>query len=212
MKRYFRKLIEKFTKGWEVNIGPFKSKSIQFQKLETNYMKSVLSLLTALFCIGVSLGQEWETPIIKGYGKIKNFKDVTVQPDASLEYKLVFDITSDSEMDGVNKGLWKIARVINMLGSAGIPSDKVHMVAAIHGAATFATLTDAKHQEMYSKVNPNTELLQLLKKYGVELFVCAQATAARNIRAEDLNPNTELALSAMTVLANYQLQGYALMP
>lgn len=175
-------------------------------------MKSGISLVIAVFFLSFSMAQEWETPIIKGYGKIKNFKDVAVQPDASLEYKLVFDITSDSEMDGVNKGLWKIARVINMLGSADIPSDKVHIVAAIHGAATFATLKDSKHQEKYDIVNPNTELLGLLKNYGVELFVCAQATAARNITAEDLNPNTELALSAMTVLANYQLQGYALMP
>ncbi|RRQ48055.1 hypothetical protein DZC72_10000 [Maribacter algicola] len=175
-------------------------------------MRSTMSLLTAILCMAISTAQEWETPIITGYGKIKNFKNVAVQPDASLEYKLVFDITSDSEMDGVNKGLWKIARVINMLGSADIPSNKVHIVAALHGAATFATLNDTKHQEMYSKANPNTELLKLLKEYGVELFVCAQATAARNIMAEDLNPNTELALSAMTVLANYQLQGYALMP
>lgn len=175
-------------------------------------MKSGISLVITVFCLSFSMAQEWETPIIKGYGKIKNFKDVAVQPDASLEYKLVFDITSDSEMDGVNKGLWKIARVINMLGSADIPADKVHIVAAIHGAATFATLNDTKHREKYDKVNPNTELLSLLRDYGVELFVCAQATAARNITAEDLNPNTELALSAMTVLANYQLKGYALMP
>ena len=175
-------------------------------------MKSGISLVIAVFCLSLSMAQEWKTPIIKGYGKIKNFKDVGVQPDASLEYKLVFDIASDSEMDGVNKGLWKIARIINMLGSANISSDKVYIVAAIHGAATFAALNDTKHQEMYSKVNPNTELMKLLKEYGVELYVCAQATAARNIIAEDLNPNTELALSAMTVLANYQLQGYVLMP
>lgn len=177
-----------------------------------NYMKSTMTLLAAILCVGFSMGQEWETPVINGYGKIKNFKDVAIQPDTALEYKLVFDITSDSEMDGVNKGLWKIARVINMLGSADISSDKVHIVAAIHGAATFATLNDTKHQEKYDKANPNTELLGLLKSYGVQLFVCAQATAARNITAEDLNPNAELALSAMTVLANYQLQGYALMP
>lgn len=177
-----------------------------------DYMKTVISLVAAVLCTGLTISQEWETPIIKGYGKIMNFHEVAVQPDAALEYKLVFDITSDSEMDGVNKGLWKIARVINMLGSANIPSDKVHIVAAIHGAATFAALNDTKHQEKYDRVNPNTELLGLLKDYGVKLFVCAQATAARNITAEDLNPNAELALSAMTVLANYQLQGYALMP
>ncbi|MDC6389310.1 DsrE family protein [Maribacter sp. PR1] len=175
-------------------------------------MKFGISVLVSLLCMGFSMAQKWTTPVIEGYGKIKSFKDVAVQPDASLEYKLVFDITSESEMDGVNKGLWKIARLINMLGSSGIPSDNVHIVAAIHGGATFATLNDTKHKKKYDKANPNTELLGLLKDYGVELYVCSQATAARNITAEDLNPNTELALSAMTVLSNYQLKGYALMP
>lgn len=175
-------------------------------------MKAKITLFIIVLCSSTLMAQEWETPIIEGHGKIKSFTDVAVQPDASLEYKLVFDITSDSEMDGVNKGLWKIARLINMLGSSGIPSDKVHIVAAIHGGATFATLNDTKHKEKYDKVNPNTELLGLLKDYGVELYVCSQATAARNITADDLNPNTELALSAMTVLSNYQLKGYALIP
>ncbi len=121
-------------------------------------------------------------------------------------------MASDREMEGVNMGLWKIARVINMLGAANIPSDKIHIVAAIHGGATFASLGKVNYQEKYEKENPNAELLKLLNDYGVELFVCAQATAARDISAEDLNPNTKLGLSAMMVLANYQLKGYALMP
>src|SRR6056297_164932 len=156
--------------------------------------------------------QEWTTPVIEGYGKIKQFENVAVQPDSTLEYNLVFDITGEREMDGVNIGIWKIARVINMLGAANVPKDKIHIVAAIHGGATFITLNDEKYQEKYQKANPNNELLKLLNEYGVELFVCAQATASRGYGAEDLNPNTKLALSAMTVLANYQLQGYAFMP
>lgn len=169
-------------------------------------------LIFSLMVASLLTAQEWTTPVIEGYGKIKQFEDVAVQPDTALDYKLVFDITDDREMDGVNIGIWKIARVINMLGAANVPKDKIHIVAAIHGGATFITLNDEKYQEKYQKVNPNNELLKLLNEYGVELFVCAQATASRGYGEEDLNPNTKLALSAMTVLANYQLQGYVFMP
>jgi intracellular sulfur oxidation DsrE/DsrF family protein len=175
-------------------------------------MKYIFILAFIVLSSQCMIAQDWETPIINGYGKIKNFTDVAIQPDSSLKYNLVFDVKDDREMDGVNIGLWKIARVINMLGSSNIPSSEVSIIAAIHGGATFASLNDTKYEEKYGKANPNAELLKLLKEYGVELYVCAQATAARGITAEDLNTNTQLALSAMTVLANYQLKGYVFMP
>ncbi len=174
-------------------------------------MKKALLIVIVLMTTHLTTAQEWTTPIIDGYGKIKDFKEVAIQPDKNLTYNLVFDVKDDREMDGVNIGLWKIARVINLLGSSGISQDKIHIVAAIHGGATFAALNDAKYQEKYEKANPNTELLKLLKEYGVELTVCAQATTARGITKEDLDPNTELALSAMMVLTNFQLKGYALL-
>jgi intracellular sulfur oxidation DsrE/DsrF family protein len=175
-------------------------------------MKKISLIALLIMTTQFTAAQEWTTPIIEGYGKIKDFKEVATQPDANLEYNIVFDVKDDREMEGINIGLFKIARFINMLGAGGISKDKVHIVAAIHGGATFAVLNDPKYMEKYEKTNPNTEVLKLLKEYGVELYVCAQATAARGIAQEDLNQNTVLALSAMMVLANYQLQGFALMP
>jgi intracellular sulfur oxidation DsrE/DsrF family protein len=175
-------------------------------------MQKLNTLLIILITTSTLNAQEWITPVIEGYGKIIDFKNVDARPDAALDYKLVFDITAEREMEGVNMGLWKIARVINMLEAADVPKEKIHLVAAIHGGATFATLGEAKYREKYEKQNPNDELLKLLNDYGVDILVCAQATAARNIAAEDLNSNTRLGLSAMMVLANYQLKGYVLMP
>ena len=125
--------------------------------------------------------QEWKTPIIEGYGKITELKDAAAQPDASMEYKIVFDLKDDREMEGINIGLFKIARLINILGAGGISPEKVHIVAAIHGGATFSVLNQAKYQEKNEKPNPNTGVLKLLKDYGVELLVCGQATASRGI-------------------------------
>jgi hypothetical protein len=122
-------------------------------------MTKFASLIFFLMLSSLLPAQEWATPTIKGYGKIKNFKDVAAQPDASLAYNLVFDIAAEREMEGVNMGIWKIARVINMLGAANISKDKINIVAAIHGEATFATLGKVKYQKKYEKENPNAELL-----------------------------------------------------
>lgn len=175
-------------------------------------MYKYLGLLLLVLVSTKIQAQDWETPVIEGYGKIKNFKEVAVQPDSTLQYNLVFDLKDGKEKDGVNVGLFKIARTLNMLGAAGVPSNKVNIVAAIHGEATFIVLNEEKYQEKYGEANPNIELMALLKKHDVELFVCAQATASRKIENSDINDFVTPALSALSVLSNYQLQGYVFMP
>ncbi|MUH35514.1 hypothetical protein D9O36_06665 [Zobellia amurskyensis] len=175
-------------------------------------MNKVTSLAFFFMATSLLTAQEWETPVIQGYGKIKYFKDVAEQPDSTLKYNLIFDVKDSGEKDGVNAGLFKIARTINMLGAAKIALENIKIVAALHGEATFVALNEEKYQEKYGKLNPNAELIRRLNEFGVKLFICAQATASRNISAEDLNPDVELALSALSVLSNYQLRGYILMP
>ncbi|SNR41007.1 Intracellular sulfur oxidation protein, DsrE/DsrF family [Maribacter sedimenticola] len=175
-------------------------------------MKNALLIAILLMGTQIVTSQDWTTPIIDGYGKIKDFKNMASLPDPTKEYNVVFDLKDEREMEGTNIGYFKIARLINMLGANGISADKVHIVAAIHGGATFTALNNEKYKAKYEKENPNAEVIKLLKDYGVQFYVCAQATAARGIEANDLNPNTELGLSAMMVLANYQIDGYILMP
>ncbi|MEP2281547.1 DsrE family protein [Maribacter sp.] len=175
-------------------------------------MRKALLLIIAIMAVQLTTAQEWTTPIIEGYGKIKEFKEVAIQPDPNKEYKLVFDLKDERELDGINIGYFKIARMINMLGAGGVSADKVNIIAAVHGGATFTALNETKYKAKYEKENPNEAVIKLLKDYGVEFYVCAQAAAARDISAADLNPNTELGLSAMMVLANYQMDGYIFMP
>ena len=68
--------------------------------------------------------QEWETPIIKGYGEVKYFDQAASQLNKQLEYKLIFDIKSNQVKNGVNKGLWTIARTLNLFELSGVPSKK----------------------------------------------------------------------------------------
>jgi intracellular sulfur oxidation DsrE/DsrF family protein len=164
-----------------------------------------------LFC-NYSFAQEWQTPLIEGYGKIKYVDKAAELPNPVQEYKLLFDVTSDNQKNGVNKRLWVVARTLNMLHISGVPSSNIKIVVAIHGAATFNILTEEAHVNRFGKSNPNIDLIQKLRANGVSLFVCSQATATRNIKDEEVHIDVVPAFSALSVLANYQIQGYHLMP
>ena len=181
----------------------------------TFFLKSSPAFITAailVFFFSNSYGQEWQTPLIKGYGEIKYFDNAAEQLNINQEYKLLFDVTSNSQKNGVNKRLWVVARILNMMHVSGVPSANIKIVVAIHGAATFNILTEEAHINKYGKSNPNIDLIQKLRANGVSLFVCSQATAARNIKDDEVHPDVVPALSALSVLANYQIQGYHLMP
>ena len=173
-------------------------------------MKKLIST-TLILLSNIIYAQEWVTPVIDGYGKIKYNKDVAVQPDNNLGYKIVYKITTGETREGINKGLNGIAHAINMLGCADIKSNAVNIVATIQGAATKIILNDEAYQEMYGKKNPNTKVIELLSKYGVKLFVCSQEIAYKNIKETQINKNITQALSGSRVLLNYQLNGFALM-
>ena len=156
--------------------------------------------------------QEWETPIIKGYSEVIYFDQAESQLNKHLEYKLIFDIKSNQVKNGVNKGLWTIARTLNLFELSGIPSKKIEIVASIHGEATFITLNSNAYQDKFGRDNPNSNIIQQLNDSGVKLYVCSQATSSRNINNDDLNINVIPALSGIAVLSNHLLQGFTLMP
>ena len=156
--------------------------------------------------------QEWETPIIKGYSEVIYFDQAESQLNKHLEYKLIFDIKSNQVKNGVNKGLWTIARTLNLFELSGIPNKKNELVASIHGEATFITLNNNAYQNKFGRDNPNLNLINQLKENVVELYVCSQATASRKINNRDLNINVIPALSGIAVLSNHLLQGFTLMP
>jgi intracellular sulfur oxidation DsrE/DsrF family protein len=173
-------------------------------------MRKLLFVL-CIYLPAILTAQQWVTPVIEGYGKIKYSRDVAVQPDTNLEYKMVYKITTSETREGINKGLNGIAHAINMLGCANILNTNVKIVATIQGPATTTVLKDSAYQEKFGKKNPNTEVIKLLSNYGVKLFVCSQATAYKKIENSQINQNVEEALSGSSVLINYQLNGYALM-
>lgn len=156
--------------------------------------------------------QSWKTPIIEGYGSITAFGDVAVKPDPNKEYKVLFHITSNNETEGVNASLWKMARLINLLGDGGVSQKKIQIAAVISGLATPISLTDEHYIERLQKSNPNLDLMKKLTEYGAVIHLCGQAAAAKGIDPKtDLNAYTKLTLSALIDIPTYQMDGYVAM-
>ena len=153
--------------------------------------------------------QEWKTPIIEGYGKIVHYENAQDPPDPTKVYKIIFHITDGKEREGVNEGLWKIARLINLMGDYGVPKDNLHIVAIVSGSATPFVLSNAEYLKREEKGNPNLDLLEKLKPHNVKILVCGQALAKHKIDPEtQMNKFVRLTTSALTAIPNYQLQGY----
>ena len=151
-------------------------------------------------------------PVIKGYGPVHPLPNAAVQPDKSLDYKILFDVTKASKYKNqANPALDHIARLINVYASAGMMPDKLKLVAVIHGPATPVVLNNEAFKSKFGINNPNIELIKDLKKNGVIFYVCGQALADNNYKHEWVNKDITVALSALTVVPTYQLKGYALM-
>ena len=173
--------------------------------------------LPACLCLlmaGTALAaRPWEHPVIKAAGEIVSLPNAKVQPDPALDYKIVFDITKGKAEKGkLIPGLAKVARLINVFASAGTGPDKMDLVLVFHGPATEAALAPAAYEKKHGFANPSLALIGQLKQAGVKLYVCGQGLKEHDIAHRDVNPQIEIALSALTVLPTYQLRGYALLP
>lgn len=169
----------------------------------------ILLLLIGSFTM---TSQSWKTPTIEGYGRIMDYENAEIQPDSESEYKILFNITTAVEREGVNVSLWKIARMINLLENADVPKENIHLAAVISGPATPVVLNEAAYLKKMHKLNPNLDLMQKLKDYGVVIHLCGQAAGEQNLDPQtELNPYTKLTLSALTDITHYQSQGYIVM-
>lgn len=175
-------------------------------------MKTSITFMVILTMLSIQnkmQAQQWETPIIKGYGKIVHYEQAQNQPNPSTEYKIIFHIKDGKEREGVNEGLWKVARLINLMGSYKVPQEHLKIVLIISGTATPLVLQNEAYQKNNHKPNPNMDLLEKLIHYDVKILVCGQALAKHNYNVDtDLNPNIGVTVSALTAIPFFEMQGY----
>ena len=176
-------------------------------------MKTLIFLLSmTIFSYIDCFGQNHlQGPTIKDFGNTYSIDSPDLLLDTNGVHKVVFDLTGQStETDKVNSYVNTIARFINMHVNSGVKMENLHIAAVFHSNATYSILDNAAYQEKYSYINPNENLIKELNKLGVELYVCGQSLNARKVDISSILPEIKVALSAMTVLINYQTEGYSL--
>ena len=63
----------------------------------------------------------------------------------------------------------------------------------------------------YGVPNPNREVIDILKKEGIEFYVCSQILSFRNIADEEILESIDVAVSAKTALISLDQMGYTYM-
>ena len=179
--------------------------------IKSTLMKFKL-LFGMFFGIGILSGQDRiDGPLIQGYGATFEVPNQDFNIDTSQNFYAVFDIAkTGNDVNSMNSLVGTIARFLNMHAHAGIPKKNLKVAAVFHNLATKDALTHEAYQAQYGVNNPNLDLIQVLKESGVEFFICGQSMQARGVSETDLNPNIQIALSALTILIDYQRRGYQL--
>jgi intracellular sulfur oxidation DsrE/DsrF family protein len=169
----------------------------------------VIAGLASMVALGaVTDGSTFHFPQVARYGGIVLVPDAEESPRRGI--KIIFDITADSKPEEVNKGLESVARYLNLNAEAGFQPADVTLALVLHGASTRAALNDSAYARLAATTkNPNLELIHELKACGVEVFVCGQSLARNKWTPADVADGVTVAVSAMTVNANKQQDGYS---
>ncbi len=171
-------------------------------------------LFIAIITTSYNFAQEAHTgQVIKDYGKVYTITTPDFKTDTTAQFKAVFDIARSFEDPAKPNALIETAaRFINMHREAGVPSENIKVALIIHGAASTEILKNEFYQEKFPEItiNPNAELISQLSDQGVQVILCGQTAAYRNISKAKTLPEVQIALSAMTALVQLQNDGYQL--
>lgn len=150
-------------------------------------------------------------PRVAGHGRVYPFPDAPGQPrDGS---KICVDVTTSAESSQLHSAIEKIARYVNIYAGAGAERANAKFVVILHGGAIPVALSDEAYRQRFGgDKNPNLPLIQTLKGAGVQFFVCGQSLTAAGMQPDEVAPLIQVAVSALSMSVNCQLDGFALIP
>jgi intracellular sulfur oxidation DsrE/DsrF family protein len=130
-------------------------------------------------------------------------------PDPKLTYKIVFDLADGpATPDKVNPGLQGVAEFINTLAKYNVPASHRMIAVVFHQKSTPAILINDEYRKRYNADNPDIQLVQAMKKAGVDFRVCGQAVLGNHIDPKTIQPEIELDLWAGITIPNLMMRGY----
>lgn len=173
-------------------------------------MKTKLLLICFLITTyNFTNAQKNSTMMIKKYGTIEVSDDLINQPNPNEQYNILMRITKDIEHNGVNKTLWHVARLYNLLHSANVPKENIHIVVLFSGKGYDVVFNNETYKKKMGKDNPNLELINELTARDISLHLCGQTVSDNNINAKtEIIPSVKIVYSAMTDVLYYSKKGY----
>lgn len=153
-------------------------------------------------------------PLIKNskWSGVLPVEGITEQPDASIKYKLLVEITGfkgDSAASyNVADELAEVGRIINLHIAAGIPKERLEVVVVAHGPILNALLKEEEYKKKYHTSNPNMDILKQLQDNHVKLIACGQALHFFDIPRTSLVPMVQISISAKVAMSTYRLRGF----
>ena len=168
-------------------------------------------LVFASGSFGPTIADSPKPPLVPGYEATKDLPGARELPDPKMDYKVVFANGQDAKNPGdVNPMLPTIATYVNTLGKYGVPAERRHIVIMFHQRTPDfdIIMSNEAYKERYHRDNPNIAIIRALKQAGVEIRACGQGLIARKIESNQVNPDIQVDLWAMTTLVNLQLKGY----
>ena len=169
-------------------------------------------LILMIFVFSSSMAQEKSNPLIKDFGTVYAVPFAVEKPNPALKYKILVDVNTASEKpEIVNENLEAAAKIVNLHILGGVPEKNLQVVLVVHGAAAFNLMNNEAYRQKYALDNPNLPLLTSLHKAGVKIFVCGQTIMKRSIDQQKLAPEVTVALSAITTITNYSLNGFTVL-
>ncbi|NKB89959.1 MAG: hypothetical protein GKS06_17230 [Acidobacteria bacterium] len=164
----------------------------------------------AVLLVTASAGAQESGPVISTLGPVWDVEAPDFVTPLDLDYKVAFEMVTPVESpDRANGALINAARFLNMHARAGILADQVQVVVVVHGGAAWELLDAAAFAERNDGAeNPNAELLRELVAAGARVIFCGQTVGARGIPREQLLPEVEVVLSAMTAMYVLQEEGF----
>ena len=178
-------------------------------------MKKYITLIALITLVQLNFAQTAVNgEVIKNFGKTYSVENPTFKTDTTSIHKVVFDVNRNfDDPSRPNPLIESAARYLNMHEKAGVPIQNMYVALVFHGDAA----NDVLSKEVYAQrsgyadeINPNVELLSALAEKNVQLILCGQTAANREITKNDLHKDVDLALSAMTALVQLQSRGYRL--
>jgi intracellular sulfur oxidation DsrE/DsrF family protein len=178
-------------------------------------MKRAFLTAAAFLCLNGMASAQAEKklvyPIIPNVGGVVPLPNAAEQPRKGA--KVVFDITADAKSSDLNKGLERVARLLNLYGSAGLKASDVKIALVMHGEATKSVLANDLYKSKFgTDKNPNLAVIGELREAGVEVFVCGQALAYKGFEESEVSDGVKVASAALTVIINRQTDGYSYVP